>query len=56
MAYEQITFSKLSKERKTQVRTMVPTLLNQGLTTTQISKKLRVSPKSIATMLGNMNR
>ena len=56
MAYEQVTFAKLSKERKTQVREMIPRLYKQGMDSNAISKKLRVSPNSIRTALGNINR
>ena len=56
MAYEQITFSKLSKERKEKVRMMIPTLRERGLSSEQIAKRLRISAKSVATTLGNLNR
>ena len=50
------TFKNLSDKRKESVRKEIEKGWKQGLTATEISKKVKISSRSIATALGNLTR
>ena len=54
--YDGTTFADLSTKRKETVRTKIEELWKQGLTPTQISKKVRLGHRSVATAVGNLTR
>jgi len=55
-SYKTTTFKNLSDKRKTKVRKEIEKGWSKGLTAAEISKKVRISPRSVATALGNLTR
>ncbi len=55
-SYKSTTFSALTEKRKTKVRKEIERGHRKGLTAAEISKKVRISPRSVATALGNLTR
>ena len=55
-SYKDITFKDLTNKRKEKVRTEIVKGWENGLSALEISKKVRISPRSVATALGNLTR
>jgi len=55
-SYKTTTFKNLSDKRKEKVRKEIEKGWKKGLTASEISKKIRISPRSVATALGNLTR
>jgi len=55
-SYKTTTFSKLTEKRKVKVRKEIEKGWKKGLNAAEIAKKVRISPRSIATALGNLTR
>jgi len=56
MAYENVTFNSLGTKRLKTVREKVAALWADGFKAPAISKRVRVSTRSVATALGNLTR
>jgi len=56
MAYENVTFSTLSKKRTQNVRDKIFDMWADGYTANEISKKVKVSPRSVAATMANLTR
>jgi len=50
------TFKTMSDKRKETVREQIESMWSQGKNATEISKKVRLSTRSVATTLGNLTR
>lgn len=55
-SYTTTTFKGLSDKRKETVRKEIERGHRRGMTASEISKKVRISPRSVATALGNLTR
>jgi len=55
-SYKTTTFSALTDKRKEKVRKEIEQGWKKGLTAAEISKKVKISPRSVATALGNLTR
>ena len=55
-SYKTVTFSNLTDKRKDKVRKEIEKGWAKGLTAAEISKKVKISPRSVATALGNLTR
>ena len=56
MAYEHVTFASLKTKRKETVREKIAAMWAKGTTAVEVSKAVRISPRSAATALGNLTR
>jgi len=56
MSYTEVTFKELSEKRRETVRETIAKMWNEGKNATEISRKVRISPRSVATALGNLTR
>jgi len=56
MSYTEVTFSDLSDKRKEAVRETIQQMWSEDRTASEISKKVRISLRSVATALGNLTR
>jgi len=55
-SYKTTTFSSLTEKRKAKVRAEIVKGHKAGLDAATIAKKVRISPRSVATALGNITR
>lgn len=55
-SYKTATFKTLSDKRKETVRREIENGWRKGLKATEIAKKVKISPRSVATALGNLTR
>jgi len=55
-SYTTTTFANLTDKRKEKVRKEIEKGHRKGLTAAEIAKKVRISPRSVATALGNLTR
>jgi len=54
--YKNTTFKNLSQKRKTRVREEIYRGWQNGLTSVEIAKKVRISVRSVSTAFGNLTR
>ena len=55
-SYETLTFKDITDRRKETVRAKIEDLYNEGLTPSEIYKKVRLGYRSVATYCGNLTR
>lgn len=55
-AYENVTFGQLTPKRQETVREKIAELWADGYNASEIAKKVRISPRSVATAMGNLSR
>lgn len=55
-AYENVTFGQLTPKKQDAVRETIARMWADGYTAEQISKKVRISTRSVATAMGNLTR
>ena len=55
-AYENVTFGQLTTKRQETVREKIAELWADGYNASEIAKKVRISPRSVATAMGNLSR
>ena len=56
MSYENVSFKDLKPTRLTTVREKITELWADGFTAEEISKRVKVSVRSVATAMGNLTR
>jgi len=56
MSYQNVTFNELSPKRQTVVREKIAELWADGFTAEEISKRVKVGTRSVATAMGNLTR
>lgn len=56
MGYENVKFSDLNSKRKEAVREKIAQMWADGYRSEEISKKVRISRRSVATAIGNFER
>lgn len=56
MGYENVTFKDLTEKRRGTVREKIACMWADGYGTDEISKKVKISRKSVATAVGNYER
>jgi len=56
MSYETVTFKSLSEKRIPVVRETIARMWADGFTSKEISKKVRIGVRSVATAIGNLER
>ena len=55
-SYKEKTFKDLTDKRKEKVRAAIKQGWEEGLTSVEISKKVRISPRSVAVAMGNLTK
>lgn len=56
MGYENVKFGDLNSKRKEAVREKIAQMWADGYRSEEISKKVRISRRSVATAIGNFER
>jgi len=56
MGYENVRFGDLTEKRKNSVREVIAEMWADGYRTDEISKKVKISKGSVATVVGNFER
>ena len=56
MSYTETTFKNLTDRRKKTVREQILNMWSKGMTAKEISRKVRISSRSVATAMGNLTR
>jgi len=55
-AYENVNFGQLTPKRRETVREKIAEMWADGYTAEEISKKVRIGSRSVATAMGNLTR
>ena len=55
-SYENLNFNDLSQKRQENVREKIAEMWADGYTSQQISKKVRISVRSVSATMGNLTR
>lgn len=56
MSYEKVTFGDLNAKRQATVREKIANLWADGYTAGEISKRVKIGTRSVATAMGNLTR